>query len=212
MKILWAPNPLATVVELDEVEKRLLWHQLKIKNLEERMFTAHFDLDPIDREWHNKHVGERSLEAAVAAAIAALDVAYIDGDEKRRDKSYAEEIDKTLGDAVAALAGAHCGDCTCVPCGCSKCFAEGAIGIDTLAGLGKHEAHAIAGVFRPAPGEPTAKTISEALEMLRDHHPVKGRGWEKCTDEAFQAHVPRWIEEAKRAHTWLEAYRKEHSL
>jgi hypothetical protein len=195
MKITWAPNPLATVVELDEHDRAILWHRLKIERLEEHMGQAHFDLSPETREWHNKNVKERTLDEAVAAALKHLDVEDI-------NVRLAEDVDTYAKE----LAEKHYGDCTCDPCSCFKCHVESLMGVDTIKGLRKHEARAIDGAFAEG------RTIAQALDYLKDYRPTKGKGWEKFTEEDFQVHVPRWVEETKRARAWLEKYRAEHSL
>jgi hypothetical protein len=203
MKIIWTPNPLASIVELDEHDRQILWHRLKIEQLEERIGQANFDLNPETREWHNKNIKDRSLDEAVASALKNLDVEHIE-----------ERLNADLQEYVDELASKHSGDCTCVPCSCLKCHVESLLGVDTIPGLGKHEASYIDSAFRPLDKDMPERTIDQALQYLRDYHPVKGEGggWEKATEEEFQRHVPRWTEEAKRAYVWLTNYQKEHSL
>ena len=193
MKIIWTPNPLATVVELDEHDRALLWHRLKIERLEEQIVQAHFDINPETREWHNKHVKERTVDEAIAEALKMLTVDGVDDRISKNSTDYANE-----------LAAKHSGDCTCVPCSCLKCHAETLMGVDTIAGLGKHEASYIEGAFAED------RTIAQALDYLKDYRPTKGKGWERHTEEEFQIHVPRWVEEAKGAYAWLEKYREVH--
>ena len=45
MKITYNENPLNTVIELNESERQILWHNIKIEQMEYRMFSAHFNLD-----------------------------------------------------------------------------------------------------------------------------------------------------------------------
>jgi hypothetical protein len=78
--------------------------------------------------------------------------------------------------------------------------------INTISGLGKHEASSIDNAFT------SGKTIDQVLDYLASYHPVKGIGWEKFSEEDFQVHVPRWIEETKRAYVRLSKYRSEHSF
>jgi hypothetical protein len=210
MKILWNPNPLATVIELDDFDKRLLRLRLTVEKLQQRMFEAYFDLNPQDRAWHNKEVGDRPLEAAVEAALKALDVPYVGGDEKRSGKSFEEYIDEQLDECVHELSSVHCGDCTCVPSSCMKCYVEGLVGTNTTAGLDKHAGSSVQGAFMTGPKGGLVPTLDEAIESLREYRPTKGDGWGNRSDEEFQSHVPRWIEEAKTAHVWLVAYRREH--
>lgn len=201
MNIIWKPNPLRTVVELNDAEKVLLRHRIHIEELEEQIGTVRFALNPEDREWHNKHIGPRSLEEAVTYALQHLDTSWSEED--------ATHLDDRLQHFIEELAGIHAGDCTCVPCSCTKCYVEELVGVDTIPKLGKHMAHKILGAFCPRSVDGTEASMEEALEYLRDYRPVKGAGWERFSDEDFQQHVPRWKEDARKAYEWLLAYKQE---
>jgi hypothetical protein len=201
MKILWNPNPLLSVVELDDADKKLLWHRTKIEQLEKKIASAHFDLDAKYGEWLTSIGKGRSLDATVAEALRSLDYAHVCGDENRSDRTFDEYVDWLTREYVEALSLGHGGDCTCVPCSCTKCHAEMLVGVDTIAGLGKHEASYIGGAFAPK-GAP-ARTIDEAIAHLSDYEPKDVKDW-------GIPHVARWREEARRAHEWLIAYRREH--
>jgi hypothetical protein len=212
MKIIWKPNPLATIVELDEFDKKLLRQRLEIEDLKERNFSAHFELDPESRAWHNKEIKERSLEEAVTSALKKLDVSYVQGDEKRgtEPKLYSEHLDEEFDLYVKELSAKHCGDCTCVACSCLKCRVEELIGVDTIKGLKKHAAYKIDSAFDTQTGSDDPKILLDrALSTLRNYNPVKPESW-SGGNESFQVHVPRWLSEAKEAHDWLLAYQKEH--
>jgi len=185
MRIIWNPNPLLTAVELDDADKKLLWHQMKVHVLEERISEADFDLDPEHQKWCRDALKDRCPVDFVAEAQKSLDYPFICGDEKRNDKTFDEYITERADVYAAELLLGHSGDCTYVPCSCLKCHAEAMIGVDTIPGLGKHEASYIGSAS-------DGRTIDEAIVYLR------------------HAHVPRWIEEAKRAHAWLVAYQREH--
>lgn len=206
--IAWAPNPLRTIVSLDEVGRLLLWHRLKIEDLEERIATATFELEAEHRKT-DREGKERTLAERAAAAVQELNLPYVLDDEEWYGKTLNARIDEQLDRYVASLAEEHVGDCTCVACSCPKCHAEGLLGIDTLGGLGKHAGHKIGLAFRSVSGGPEVP-IEEALSRLRDYSPVfvAGNGWR--SEEEFKRHVPRWTEEAQRAHAWLDAYRREH--
>ncbi len=203
MRIIWNPNPLLTAVDLDDADKKLLWHQVKVHVLEERISEAYFDLDPEHQKWCRDALKDRCPVDFVAEAQKSLDYPFICGDEKRNDKTFDEYITEHADVYAAELLLGHSGDCTCVPGSCLKCHAEAMIGVDTIPGLGKHEASYIGS----ASG---GRTIDEAIVYLRDYRPIKGKGWERHTDDEYNAHVPRWIEEAKRAHVWLVEYQREH--
>jgi hypothetical protein len=204
--IVWAPNPLRTRIELDDVGRRFLWMRLKLQAHEDCMCDAFFELNAEHRKT-NRDGTPRTLEERAAAAAKILDLDYILGDEERNGKKIDQYIDERAASFAEDLLAEHCGDCTCVPCSCTKCYAEGLLGIDTLAGLGKHEASKIGGAFKPKDGEEVS--IEEAVSRLEDYHPVY-LGPPSWPYEEWQKHVPRWIEEGKRAYEWLETYRRAH--
>ena len=120
--------------------------------------------------------------------------------EDQADDKWLEE---RAADYTQELLGKHVGDCTCVPCSCSKCYAEMLLGIDTTKGLGKHSAYKIDGAFS---GD---ASIEEAIQKLENYQPTYNlsSSWPK---EEWEKHIPRWLEEGKRAHAWLVAYRDAH--
>src|ERR1039458_4310615 len=92
MRIVWNHNPLVTVVELDDADRRLLWHRVKIYVLEERIFEAHFDLDPEHQRWSREALKERCPKDFVEEARKDLDYPFICGDERRGDQTFDEYI------------------------------------------------------------------------------------------------------------------------
>lgn len=189
MKIIWNKNPLWTVVELDEHEKRELWWKVRSDEMRELLEDAHYHL-------------QDGQAFDVAKARTALDPGYYlaeDGPSKLDQRA-----DVLLVHFVHELSSNHVGDCTCVACSCSKCHAESIIGINTIEGLGKHAAHKIAGAF----GRQNEASLEGAIESLRTYNPkppADPAAWEKVG--GFDQHVPRWKEEAASAHDWLVKYR-----
>lgn len=191
MNIIYNKNPLRSTIELDEMEKKLLWHKIKINEMEEMLFSAHFHLQK------DKHFDLEKAKEAVDPDY------YCTDEQSKLDK----RCDMLLEHFIEELNSFHAGDCTCVPCSCSKCHAESLLGIDTIKGLGKHSAYKIDGAF----GKDNEKSIDEAIEVLVNYKtPIKGAGWEKFTQEQFEQHIPRWRAEAKAAADWLINYKKEH--
>lgn len=203
--IIWHPNPLRTVVQLDEHERIVLRLKLEIERLQDRMGSADLDLDP---EWRAKHHADRTAEEAIAAARRTLNCGFSIYGEPHGGKTFAQNLDELLEHYVTELVGTHDGDCTCVPCSCSKCHAEHLVGVNTTEGLGKHPGSRIKSAFWRPKGQPE-RTLDEAIERLRDYEPVMHDGWPGGTED-FQKHVPRWRAEAKHAHEWLVAYKAAH--
>jgi len=142
MKITYNKNPLCSVIELDEHEKKELWYKIKIEELENNMSFARV------------HLTEGRFYD-IEKARAEL---YVEVDER---------CDQLLQYALSDLDGYHVGDCTCQPCSCSKCWVEGLLGIDTIEGLGKHSAYKIDNAF----GKKNEKTMQEALDYLKNYEP-----------------------------------------
>ena len=145
MKIIYAQNPLATRVELDDNDRKTLATNIRIDEMQnlicELGFFAeegeHFDIERVRTSYKNYlSTSDESLENRV----------------KMRVKECEEELLST-----------HCGDCTCVACSCMKCWSEQFLEIDTTKGLGKHEGSIIESVFRN-------KTISckDAIIVLEE--------------------------------------------
>lgn len=207
MRVIWAPNPLRSIVELDDADTLLLRERLKVQELQERITSAYFALDPEHQAWlATIRSKERTPEKSLTEALTWLDLDYLLDGAERHGKTLDQALDERLASYVQELASEHSGDCTCVPCSCLKCQAESLLGIDTIAGLGNHEACNIGVVFKANEGE---TSIEDALQRLASYRPV----WSpdnRYSEEEFQKHVPRWTEEGRRAHAWLDAYRREH--
>lgn len=204
MNIRWAPNPLQTVVELDEADKRLFRQILKTQDFEDRIASAYFDLDPEHQEMFARpDRPTKSLDERVKEALYELDLDYILDGKERGGKTFDAYLDDRATWFIQDLAGEHDGDCVCVACSCSKCYAERLLGIDTIEGLGKHEASKIGGYFKEG------ANLDEVIQRLRDYVPTYKYN-PRWPEEEWKIHVPRWIQEGRRAYEWLEAYRREH--
>ena len=191
MKITYNKNPLLTTVELDENEKKELWYKIKIQEMEEILFSAHFYLE------------EKYFD--LKRAKDDLDPDYYCNEEDNKKSKLDERCDMLLETFLSELQSNHIGDCTCVACSCMKCHAEGLLGIDTIKGLGKHTAHKINAAF----GINNEKNIDEAIEYLANYDPKpkdpESDAWKKMG--GYEQYVPRWKEEAKLAHDWLVNYK-----
>ncbi len=135
MKIIWNQNPLRTQILLDEHEKKEFWYKIKIEEMEHLLFGAHFYL--ID--------GKDYFDIDRARQEADPKYYMVDPPKK---SGLDERVDELYQYFIGDLEdNSHCGDCTCFAASCSKCQAEHLLGIDTIKGLGKHEANKIQWAF-----------------------------------------------------------------
>jgi hypothetical protein len=191
MKIIWNENPLKTVIEIDERDKERIL--LFIQN--EAYIDILCNLDNAMNGRYSKQEPLTDLEKIKSKIEKWEEICNMTID--------CEEIQIIESD----LKGSHGGDCTCWPISCMKCYAESALGIDTLKGLGKHEAHAIMGAF----GE--NRTIDDALRHLyKPTERTKLESWAKFSQEDYEKHIPRWEAERERALIWLKNYKEEHGF
>lgn len=129
MKIEYALNPLNSIITLDEKDKEILLLKIKIELLEDNMLMAQFNL--------------RENALNINKAYDLLELYEEDGDTHLIDKRAQHMLSYYLD----SLSDSHWGDCTCVPCSCTKCHAERMLGIDTTPGLGKYAGYYIANAF-----------------------------------------------------------------
>lgn len=188
MKIKYAENPLATIVELDEIETKEFWYKVKIEKLQDLLFDAHFHLQE----------GSKYFDLNLARKAADPDY-YLDEDDNGIPKIN-DWVNENTKLHIWELKECHCGDCTCVPATCHKCLAEALLGINTIEGLNKHEGHLIQSEF--------AKTenIDEVIQSLK-------RITVYASTTILQAprdHAYEWIKNAKTAYEWLTKYKEKH--
>jgi len=197
MKITYTPNPLETRIELDEHEKRDLWHKIRFDEMEELLSEVHHILTNL--EWFNKSIKPRSLEEAVVEVVKVSDPEYYCTDGKSK---LDERCDMLLATYIEELEGGHMGDCTAFPSSCLKCHAEDKIGTSTTAGLDKSAGHSIYSAFNyREDGVWRTRTLAQALEHLRTYQPrVAG----------YEAYEEKWDATAKRAYAWLLNYSATH--
>lgn len=189
MIINWNKNPLRTTVEPDVREMATLRQRILVEEFSDLLFGIHFNLA------EGSHF---DLERARRDA----DPSYYMSDEGPSDLE--RRVETLLEHYLIELALPHSGDCTCVPTSCGKCRAESLLGVDTIAGLGKHCAYKIEEAFGPD----SSLSVEEALAGLAAYDPKPSGSW--LSDVAgFAAHLPRWSAEAKAAHDWLLKYRDE---
>lgn len=105
MNIVWNENPLKSVIELTEEDKKVFLLKLRLFKLKGNIIAAYMELTRqapnIKLAIHHLHFNDN----------------YTDDDFKIYFDSLSEE---------------HLGDCVCQPCSCLKCFVEELLEIDTL--------------------------------------------------------------------------------
>jgi hypothetical protein len=193
MKINWNQNPLRTAIDVDDRDKQMIL--LAIQNEEYSQILCGLDL------WLSGRVQK--------------DVPHSIEEVQKRISRWGEICNMNIEHEdvkmhVYELQSSHGGDCTCWAMTCGKCMAESFLGIDTIKGLGKHEAHKIMGAF----GEKGDRTIDEALEVLRTPYDYEKRhlSWKNASPDEYAKHIPRWEAEKKRAIEWLEKYKEDHGF
>lgn len=196
MKIIYTPNPLRSIIELDEHEKKEFWYKIKIEEMEHLLYSAHFSLSEEYGFFDlNRARSELDPKYFMANEIPERKVAPLD---ERVDEFYKYFMDDLHEGNM------HMGDCICQANSCSKCQAESLLKIDTIPGLGKHEAHNIYAAFSKGSTWDDEHTIEEAIESLSEYE------CKKAPREGAEAHYPRWRGESERAHKWLIKYKDEH--
>ena len=178
MKIIYNQNPLKTVVDIseDEIAKNLLMKAIENDELESILVSALVDFRK-DKNQDAKNT-------------------IINWYEK--SEWFERSVARMYAMAIKALKEDHCGDCTCVAMSCEKCYAEEKLGIDTIPGLGKHEANYVFSAFKNSDN-----TLNGAIEWLENHVP-------SSTNPTWDEHVKRWKKEKEEAYIWLKKYKEQH--
>lgn len=164
MKIIWAENPLATVVEVDDRDIKILELSARVDLLEDRLYGA-----------YNVLKDKRDVDAA----LSRLNLPVSENDDRitRKVKDWTESY------VTALTKEPHDGDCTMVPCSCYKCQAESHLGIDTIEGLTQRETASIKHAFYHTDG-----SINAAIEHLQQHN-KSACGWLTAYRDAHFPHL-----------------------
>lgn len=190
MKINWNQNPFWTTVELDERDKQMILAAYQNEQYSDLLCDLNMRLKGEFRDLPLTDIEEIKTIADKWRAICNLEV-------------ESEEIQ----DYISYIDDQHGGDCTCFPCTCMRCYIEGMLGIDTLRGLGKHEASTVLGAF----GKDGKKTIDEAITALEaDKEYIKPDTWPDSV--GYEIHIPRWESERVNAIEWLKKYKEQHDF
>lgn len=187
MRIEYHQNPLRTKVYLDEKDKEIFRLKIEQEVLFETLYSVHYHLSKSETPNIERAKDEASLVGG--------------GD-------YDKYIDQLLEAYTQDLLHSHIGDCTCVPCSCSKCHAEYILGIDTIEGLGKHLAYKIDSAFSRE--DNAFVTIDEAIESLSIPLSEEPNEHYKTHPEMYKQYLPKWQKERISARDWLINYKKTH--
>lgn len=190
MKIIWNQNPFLTKVEIDERDKHMIL--LAYQNEEFSNILCHLKLD-LFGEFDRPALTD--LEEIKRRVAKWGDICNTDIDSE------------VVQEYISYLDDEHCGDCTCVPASCVRCWVEDMLGINTIKGLGKHSAYKVQGAF----GKDGSKTIDEAIAVLEKKPEYKkSDSWPDSV--GYDVHIPRWEKEREAALNWLKAYKEEHGF
>lgn len=157
MNIIYTENPLCSRVELDAHEAQRFWDRIKIDEMEELLFDAHFHMQ--DDAYHD-----------MVAARRAVDPDYYMSDDG--PTKLDQRVQVLYDHYMSELVSSHGGDCTCLPATCSKCHAESKLGIDTTKGLGKHAGSYLMGMFRG----PEEKTCAQVIATMQANEALSETG------------------------------------
>lgn len=185
MEIKYNQNPLRTNVFLTDVEKEQYRYKILKDIIEEEIISVNVYMSGAIK----LDEGYKDLEDYGKKEIKRLSEMF---DDDGIDQEVEHQFDWMIKELEQHD---HCGDCTCVPTSCGKCHAEHILGIDTIRGLGKHEAASFSSFFRNNP-DATAK---ECLEYLQNK-PIT------ATEDWHHHHLERWKNERENAIGWLKNY------
>ena len=185
----WNENPLKTIIELDNRDKRMILKSLQAEKYLEILSNLDFTLD--------RKIKKNDLPLTLEQVHQKI--------KNWGPICNMKVTDEEVEWVIQSLKSEHAGDCTCIPCSCEKCIAEEYLGIDTISGLGKHEAAKIQGAFK------LGKTIDNAISILSEEKEyIKPDTWPDKV--GWECHVPRWKKERESAVKWLTDYKQKHGF
>jgi hypothetical protein len=188
MKINWSQNPLHTKVELDESDRERILLYLQNELHTDLLCDLNMRLE--GKLGQKVPITVDEIRAKVSGWGNICDMT-IEHEDVKAYEGYLQE--------------SHGGDCTCWAASCMKCHAEGALGINTIKGLGKHSANKIMGAFSGG------KTIDEAITTLEQKPSYeKPKDWPDVV--GYEKHIPRWEAEREAAIKWLKIYKEDHGF
>ena len=220
MQFEWAQNPLETKIIITDHEKEILWHKVRWNDVQWNAVGCHLAIEKLKKMVESEpfDIPAIRLQANEISKALEYDSFYTSkgNDSDSTEKSgYDAEADHQLKYLIQALDEPHVGDCTCVPCSCTKCQVEDLLGIDTLSidgeYPGKHVLHYVSFAFK-TPNEynkgtiiPNCQTIDEAIEWLDDYDPSAG-----SDKENLKEWFPKWKKDADSAAAYMRKYKIKH--
>lgn len=194
MDIIYTQNPIRSEIHLNATDIILLWHKIKIQEMEHLLQEAHF------------HLSDEFLD--LTQGRRAVDPDYYSAESHSQKTPLDLRCDHLLSIYLDELKGAHYGDCIAVAGSCGKCMAEQILGIDTIPGVSKMVLATIGKAFKNTQNG----TLNEAVAWLQDHDPTPTGNalvmWQK--HGGYEQHLERWKKEIHQAIQWLLQYQKEH--
>lgn len=193
MKINWNQNPFLTSVEIDERDEQMILVAIQNEKYTSLLCNLDMELDGKFNWPALTDLDEIKRQVDRWSAICNLEI-------------DSEEVQMY----IYGLSTPHMGDCTCVPCSCIRCQVEEMLGINTLQGLGKHQAYKVQGAF----GKEGSKSIDEAINSLNKPYTIENRSdsYRDYSEEDYNNLLVRWNSERESAIRWLQQYRERHGF
>lgn len=190
MNIIWNPNPFLTKVEIDDRDKQMILLAYQNEEYSEILCGLNMELK-----------GEYGRPALTDLEVVKKEI------DKWGAICNMEVDSEQIQCYISYLNTEHMGDCTCVPASCIRCQVEDMLGINTIKGLGKHQANKVQSAF----GKDGNKTIDDAIASLEETPSYKKPDtWPDSV--GYDVHIPRWESERVSALKWLKAYKEEHGF
>ncbi len=183
MKIIYDQNPLKSIIELNDDEKRILKLNIKIDALYDGIYDALYYIDT------DLDLTKQSLTNCVQSEVVENNI------------NLDEEVEQMYDSLIDSITQSHNGDCICEPMTCAKCLAEGFIGISTTKGINKYALYYISSAF----GDDGTNTISQALVNLKIPFEIIDGD-----DEYTISNKTKWNDERNKAYNWLLTYKDTH--
>jgi hypothetical protein len=159
-KITYTSNPLNSVIELDQNQKREFYQLVKNYELKDIIYAIRYRLK------------EKIPDTDDIIRLCKLS----------KSDEYVNQLYESLLDS---LDDGHYGDCICVCCSCTKCMAEELLGINTIAGLEPHSANWISCSF--SNGETLDEAIEYLKEPLTRKQDIKQSDYDRWSKERVDA-------------------------